>query len=211
MSYGLAACKACSLQGLNGEVPSRNFLMVNRLLLGAGYLFEGFRLIAQPGVKRFVLMPALINIGVFTVLIWYGATQFGTLIEWLLPSWLNWLRWVLWPLFASGALLVTFYTFTLIGNLIGTPFNSLLADRVEAHLRGKTSAQPLVWTRLPGSLLTNLAQEGKKLVYFVSQAVPLLLLFLVPVLNIAVPFLWLAFSAWMMALAYLDYPVGTMA
>ena len=44
--------------------------------------------------------------------------------------------------------------------------------------------------------------------YFLLRAIPLLLLFFIPVVNIAAPFIWAAFGAWMLALQYLDYPLG---
>ncbi len=44
--------------------------------------------------------------------------------------------------------------------------------------------------------------------YFLLRAIPLLILFLIPGLNIAAPFLWLAFSAWFLALEYGDYPMA---
>ena len=53
-------------------------------------------------------------------------------INWLLsplPGWLDWLRYILWPLFAVAAVLVTFFTFSLVANLVASPFNGLLAER----------------------------------------------------------------------------------
>lgn len=37
---------------------------------------------------------------------------------------------------------------------------------------------------------------------------PLLILFLIPVAQLAAPLLWLMFGAWFLALEYLDYPMG---
>jgi len=34
------------------------------------------------------------------------------------------------------------------------------------------------------------------------------LLFIIPVINIAAPILWLLFSAWYMTLEYTDYPMA---
>jgi len=39
-------------------------------------------------------------------------------------------------------------------------------------------------------------------------SVPFLLLFLIPGINLIAPFTWLAFSAWMLAVEYADYPMG---
>ena len=34
------------------------------------------------------------------------------------------------------------------------------------------------------------------------------MLFFIPGINLAAPFLWFMFSAWMLSLEYLDYPMG---
>ncbi|MGH8120148.1 MAG: EI24 domain-containing protein, partial [Gammaproteobacteria bacterium] len=44
--------------------------------------------------------------------------------------------------------------------------------------------------------------------YFALRAVPLILLFFIPLLQFAAPFLWLLFGAWLLALEYLDFPMG---
>ncbi|MDQ2694023.1 MAG: sulfate transporter CysZ, partial [Pseudomonadota bacterium] len=133
------------------------------------------------------------------------------------PSWLAWLAWLLdwlltlvswllWPLFAITILIITFYTFTLVANLIAAPFNGILAERVEdLALPGRTRppGRPL-WQE---AVIAPLA-ELRKLGYFLLRALPLLVLFLIPVLNVAAPFLWAAFGAWMLALQYVDYPMG---
>ena len=46
------------------------------------------------------------------------------------------LRYILWPLLALSFMLIWYFTFTIIANLIGAPFNGFLAERVEAHLKG---------------------------------------------------------------------------
>ncbi len=116
---------------------------------GAGYLLAGLRLIAHPGLRRFVAIPLGINILVFSAAIYWGVGRFEDLIAWLqsrlprLPDWLSWLRWleqglewVLWPLFIMLAALLVFYGFTLVANLISAPFNGLLAEKVEHLERG---------------------------------------------------------------------------
>ena len=46
-------------------------------------------------------------------------------MDWLLqrlPGWLAWLEWLMWPIFALAVVLLLFYTFTMIANIIGAPF-----------------------------------------------------------------------------------------
>jgi CysZ protein len=178
---------------------------------GMGYFLQGLRLITRPGLRRYVLMPLLINLLLFGGLIWFGASQFGQFMDWLmpeLPGWLQWAQWLFWLLFGVSALLILFFTFSLLANLVGAPFNDLLAEAVEYQLTGARPEQAGGWRKVLAELPHTLMDEGRKLVYFAAWAVPFLILFLIPVINIIAPFTWLAFSAWMLSLEYADYPMG---
>ena len=184
---------------------------------GFSYPIKGLRWLNHPHLRRHVIIPLLINTLLFGIAIWWGAERFGALtdamanklVQWL-PDWLDWLAqglyWLLWPLFAISVLLLTFYTFTLVANLIASPFNSLLAERVEDLVdpeRSRPQALNL-WKEITTAPLTEL----KKLVYFILWGVPLLLLFLIPGINMAAPLIWMVFTAWMLVLEYADYPLG---
>ena len=175
---------------------------------GAGYLLQGLGLILKPRLRRFVLVPLAVNVILFGGLIWYGAGQFEALLDWLLPDWLDFLSWLLWPLFALTVLLVAFYGFTLVANLIAAPFNGLLAEKVEAYLGGAPADSASGWGDLLRGVPAALGSELRKLMYFALRAVPLLILFLIPGLNLLAPLLWLAFSAWFLALEYADFPMA---
>jgi len=85
---------------------------------GIGYFFQGLRLITQPGLRRYVMIPLLINITLFGGLMWFGAGQFEIFMSWLmpeLPEWLQWAEWLLWAVFAVSALLLLFFTFFPVG------------------------------------------------------------------------------------------------
>jgi CysZ protein len=189
----------------------QDFIMLGQPLIGAAGLLRGAKLLNTPGLRRFVIIPVTINVLVFALSIWVLLQQFTPLVEkWVgyLPAWLEWLEWLFWLFFALAAILVVFYTFSILANLIAAPFNGLLAEAVEKHLTGKP---------LPGggSLLGALREapsaifdELRKIGYFLLRAVPLLILFWIPLLNLAAPVLWALFSAWMMAVEYGDYPMG---
>jgi len=185
--------------------------MANNPLDGAGYLMRGLGLISKPGIRPFVLIPLMINILVFSLLIWLGVDQFEALMDRFLPaegSWLAWLRWLLWPLFAIAIVLVIFYTFTVFANLFAAPFNGLLAEKVERYLGGELPQQPGGIKQTMKDILPSLLSEARKMGYFLLRAIPLLILFLIPGLNLAAPFLWMAFSAWFMAVEYGDFPMA---
>ncbi len=184
--------------------------MISQILAGGGFLLRGFRLMAQPGVRRYVVMPLLINFLLFSLFIALGLTEISTLLAWLLgnlPDWLQWLEWLLWPLFLLAFLLIGFYLTLLLAGLVAAPFNGLLAEAVERHL-GHEESPASGWREFLATLLPSLLSELRKLGYFLLRALPLWLLFLIPGLNLAAPLLWLLFSAWMLALEYLDYPLS---
>lgn len=177
---------------------------------GGACLVRGFKLIWQPGVRPFVVIPLVLNTLVFALLIGLGIKQFDQLMNWVLsflPSWMSWLEWLLWPIFALIALIFIFFSFSLVANLIGAPFNGLLAEAVEQHLTGRTITGQ-GWAKTLINILPMVFGELKKILYFLLWAIPFLLLFLIPGLNLFAPFLWVLFGAWMLALQYLDYPMG---
>jgi len=183
--------------------------MVGDFARGARYALSGFRLVRQRGIFRYAVVPLLVNAILFGGAIWFGAYAFQDFIAWLLPDWLDWLviRALLWILFALGAALISFYAFTLVANLVAAPFNGLLADRVERHVRGARGDEG-EQRGIVAEVGASFGAEIRKMIYLVLWSVPLLVLFLVPVINLAAPFLWLAFGAWMMALEYADCPLG---
>ncbi len=178
-------------------------------ITGAWYLLTGLKLIVKPGIRGYVAIPLAINILVFAALIWFGARQFGVFLDWLmpeLPQWLQWLSWILWLIFAVGGLLILFFTFSLLANLVSAPFNGLLAEAVEFHLTGQKprgGEGGFIMSIIPAFM-----HELRKIAFFLLWALPFLILFLIPGVNLAAPLLWFIFSAWMLALEYTDYPMG---
>jgi CysZ protein len=181
--------------------------MGNNPLAGAAFFLRGMRLIFAPGVRAYVIVPLLVNILLFSALIYFGAAQFRDLLDWLLPDWLEWLTWLLLPLFVVVTLIVVFFSFSLVGNLVAAPFNGLLAEAVECHLRGAPAPGSGV-KQMILDLGRTMMSELRKLAYIVLRGIPVLILFLIPGLNLAAPFIWLLFGAWMLAISYVDYPMG---
>ena len=184
--------------------------MSSQSIGGLGYVFKGLGLITKPGLRRFVLIPLLVNIAVFGIGIWLSYGYLDELSAWLqgeLPGWLDWLTWLVVPLFITVSLVLVFFTFSIVANLIASPFNSLLAEKVEQQLGGPPPVDG-GWSKMMRELPGTLLDEVKKVVYSLLWAIPFLLLFVIPVINVAAPFLWLAFSAWIMAVQYVDFPMG---
>ncbi|CAK0770972.1 CysZ protein [Gammaproteobacteria bacterium] len=183
----------------------------NTPFAGAAYLSRGLALLLNPGLRRYVVLPGLTSLIIFTFAVWVGMGQFGAFSSWAhgyLPFWLIWIEWLLWPLFAIAPVVVIFYFFTLATNVIAAPFNALLAEKVSRQISGlPLGAGPGFGTailRVPSSL----KDEWRKSVWFIVRALILVVLFFIPLVNLLAPLLWALFSAWSLALKYLDYPIG---
>ena len=180
----------------------------NNPVLGAMYFLRGLALITKPEIRRFVVIPLLVNVTLFAGLIVFGAGQLETMLAAMLPDWLDWLTWLLVPLFVLAALAILFFAFNMVGNLIAAPFNGLLAEAVEKHLRGREVAETTDWSMLLRDLSRTLSSELRKLAYIAVRALPVLALFLIPLVNTAAPVLWLLLSSWLLVLSYADYPMA---
>lgn len=185
--------------------------MLNDFLSGARYLIKGTRLLARPELRRFIVIPILINITVFTAAIWLGTIYFETMLDRLMPEssqwWFESVRTIVWILFGVIILLITFFTFTVIANIIGAPFNGLLAEIVEEQLAGKRPGENEGVRQFISTIIPSIANELKKLFYFTVSGVAIFLIFLIPGLNIISPLAWIIFTSWMLALEYIAYPM----
>lgn len=175
------------------------------LFRGISYLGRGLRTLRRPGIKRYAVTPIGISTALFSGLILAAYYGFEWLMQQFLPEGYEWLQWLLWPLFALSVFLILVYGFTLLANLAGAPFNGALAAAVERHHSG--TAPAAARNGLVREAIYSVGAELNRILYFVIRAIPLLILFLIPVVNLAAPFIWLAFSAWMLGLEYASYPM----
>lgn len=181
---------------------------MSNLISGARYFIDGFSLIAKPGLRKFVVIPLLINVVFFVALFLltqHFVLEFNHWFAGLVPTWLNWLSAVIWFLFLISFFLVFTFSFVLIANLISAPFNSFLSENVELLLVGKSVESHTLRETIydvPRIVLRQLSILG----FYLPRAMLLLVLFFVPIVNIAAPAFWLLFHAYLMVLTYIDYP-----
>ncbi len=181
---------------------------VDEFVAGARYALGGLDWLGRRGCRRFVAGPLAVNVVVFAL---GGLWFFGALEDWRLalvawlPDWLDWLAWLLWPLGLVLLAVVVYLGFTALANLIGSPFNGLLAERVW-RLSGVSAPGPSapLWREL----VLAPVYEIRKLAGFAVLAVPVLLITVIPGVNVVSPLAWLAYGAWVLAAEYSDYPLS---
>jgi len=189
---------------------------MNKFLSGIIYACQGIQDLFHPKIRHYIYVPLIINLLIFGLLFYFGIkyiTQWNFLSPYDMPSWLSWLsgatvfiEWILKAilyvlLFSTLALLST------IGaNFIASPFNGLLSEAFSKAL-GHTPSNEINFFKL---LTSSVLREIKKFGYYLPRALVVglacAILHFIPVLNILVPVVLLLFTAWMMAIQYLDYP-----
>lgn len=183
--------------------------MQSNMFRGFSYLFYGFRLICQPGFRLFLLIPLAVNTALFALLILWAKSLFSgwmaSLLSWI-PEWLAFLEWLFWGVYFIVILMTLFYGFIAAANLLAAPFYGYLAELAEKHLTGKDNAVEFSWKELAALIPKTVSREIQKILYYLPRVLALLVLGLIPGLNAIVAVAWIAFSAWMMAIQYIDYP-----
>lgn len=178
------------------------------------YWLAGFRWLMTPGLKRFWIIPLLINTLSICGLIWYFTQMIDDhlllpLISWL-PDWLGgakkWLENLLIGSLIIFLLPLWLLGFAIFGTLLASPFSGLLAERIIDQANIETDSNLAHWKNWLPLMAKTVAREFAKLAYYLPRALVLLIFTFIPGFNLAAPFLWLLFSAWMAALQYLDYP-----
>ncbi len=153
--------------------------------------------------------PLTLNLLVFALLIGFAMQQFSHWVDLLMPSlpdWLSFLQYIVWPLFVLLVLVIVFFTFTMVANIISAPFNGFLSEKVEVVVRGRDDFPPFSWAELLAMIPRTMGREMRKLAYFLPRALVLLVLSFVPGVNLIATPLWILFGIWMMAVQYIDYP-----
>lgn len=176
---------------------------------GFYYFAQGWKLITLPGIRRFVILPLLVNVLLLGGAFWWLFSRLGSWIPALLrhvPDWLQWLSYLLWPVAVLSILLIFGYFFSSIANWIAAPFNGLLAEQLEARLTGATPPDAGV-VGIVKDLPRIMKREWQKLAWYLPRALILLLLYLIPGVGQTVaPVLWFLFGAWALSIQYCDYP-----
>lgn len=175
---------------------------------GASYFLQGFSLIKTKGLKRFVLIPLFVNVVLFAMAFYFLIDVIQQSIEYVIgfiPDW-EWLKnvlmFVLWPIAVVSVLLVFSLLFGTLANWIAAPFNGLLSEKVERHLKGESLGNDTLIDVIKDTPRV-FSREFQKLVYYIPRAIGFFILFMIiPVVG---QIIWFLFTAWMMSIQYLDY------
>ncbi len=138
----------------------------------------------KPGLLKYVLIPFLINLIIFSLTVYFGFDLFDHLLHIYAPSndvWygaaLYYLAWIVAMLISAVAV---FFSFTVVGNLIASPFNELLSEKAETICLGEGGTEPFRWRKFLAESWSAIAVELKKMAVFIGCMLALLLINFLP-------------------------------
>lgn len=153
--------------------------------LGFFYPFRSVKLLmATPSLWRFVIIPFCINLVVFSAAVYFGFDFFSDRVIQQIPQGDGWywaiLYYVAWVIAMLLTAVLVFFTFTVVGNLIASPFNELLSERAEEMLTGTVSEAPFSLQLFWADTRRTLSVEIRKVGLFVLAMALILPLNLLP-------------------------------
>ncbi|MFV2089242.1 MAG: sulfate transporter CysZ, partial [Pseudomonadales bacterium] len=174
--------------------------------LGLRAFAHGLKHSRRKELRRYIWLPVIVSLIVISSGSYFAFGYLSDLAEFLiarLPDWLAFLELLLKPLLYLIGVLIGAWSFAFLAVLISSPFLGALSLAVERACFGNVPERE---TGLWMDLGSSFAREGRKLLYYLPRLVAVFLLTLIPVVNLASPFIWLIFGAWTMAVQFIDYP-----
>lgn len=182
-----------------------------RFARGFFYPFHGARYLwRHPRLLRFIAIPFIINTLVFSGALYLGLHLFEHVATAYIPQGDAW-YWVLltglfWVLALALTAVLVFFSFTVAGNLIASPFNDLLSERAEALITGRSSEEPFSWRGFWQDCLRSCGVQVRKLSLFVLGMLLLLGLNLLPVVGtLLYSVLSIVWTVFFLVVEYLGY------
>jgi CysZ protein len=176
-------------------------MSTNNPVKTVSYFFKGLGMLGNKQLRPYIIFPLLVNLILYAIVFELAYYYVDDLISQLIPAWLHWLNWIIWPLFFISFILISYFTFTVLANIISAPFYDKLSAKTLCVITG----QDLSITE--SSWLKVMKAELKRVAYIGSRSLLLLIVSIIPGVNLIAPVLWAVFGAWSMAMEYVAYPM----
>jgi len=138
----------------------------------------------HPRLFQYILIPFVINLIVFSGAVYLGLGFFGSTVVDHIPQGDAWywsaLYWFLWTIAVLLTAVLVFFSFTVVGNLLASPFNDLLSERTEEVFSGKITDEHFSLGRFFREAWQTILLEVKKIWVFVVIMVLIVPLNLLP-------------------------------
>jgi len=147
--------------------------------------FRSLRILrGNPRLLQYIAIPFIINLVVFSGAVYLGLDFFGSTVVEYIPRGEAWfwsvLYWFVWVIAVLLTAVLVFFSFTVVGNLLASPFNDLLSERTEEVLSGRSSDETFSFGQFCSDAWQTLLLEAKKMWMFEELMIDNLPLNLLP-------------------------------
>lgn len=199
-----------------------NVVGENSLILGSmrgfvsGFfsLWSAFRfVVTNPSLYKYVAIPFIINVVVFSAAIYWGYDLFANLAGQYFSAQDPWYWQILAAVVKFTAALITlvvvFFAFTVVGNLIAAPFNDVLSERTERLMTGNHIDEPFSLAQFAKDMWRVMLDEVRKMsIFVVLMVVALLFNFLPGVGSLIYAVLSVGLTLYFLIIEYTGYVFG---
>ena len=192
--------------------------MQGNIITGASFLITGIKTLFLPGLKRFIMVPIIINFFIFIGVVYFSAIYVWQMFTGLtneFPVWAIYvLGWLLWIIFSLASILITATMFVFVTNFIASPFYAKLSEKAEIIIKGDNDlTNNTAWQQqnpptvssilmqMPNSIL----RELRKYLYYIPWLLIVAILFIFPLTLPIAPFAWFLVMAWIIAIEFSDF------
>ncbi len=167
----------------------------------------------NPSLYKYVAIPFIINVIVFSAAIYWGLDLFTNLTGQYFSAHGAWY----WQILAAVVklfaglitLVVVFFVFTVVGNLIAAPFNDVLSERTEQLLTGNLIIEPFSLTQIAKDFWRVMFDEVRKIsIFILLMLVALLFNFLPGVGSLIYAVLSVVLTLYFLVIEYTGYVFG---
>jgi CysZ protein len=170
--------------------------MIQRFFNGFDFILRGRRFLkSEPSLRKWVIVPLIIDVAVFAAAIYFGFAEIKALVYqlsiWVLGSaqsgFFEILYYPLLVLFWLIAFVLCFYFVYVLASIIAAPFNSMLAERALVVQKSIVD-EPKSVVQILKTSLKMLLVSLKRAVLFLGVGLILFILSLIPGLNLLAAF-----------------------
>jgi len=145
---------------------------LSNFTIGFLYPFRaGMFINKHPVLLKYIILPFLINVVVFSGAVYWGLSFFNSFVVHYIPQGEAWywaiLSYFLWAVAIIITMVLVFFTFTVIGAIIASPFNDILSEKTEELLTGIPVDDPFDFKIFLKDALNSIKDESKKILIFI--------------------------------------------
>jgi len=144
----------------------------------------------HPALWPYIIIPFILNLSLFSLVAYFGFGYFQELVASQIPNTEAWywffLNYLLLALGAIVVLVMIFFSFTVVGAVIASPFNDLLSERCEMLLTGGIKEELFSLSTFVADAKRTVINQLKMVGMFVAGMLLLFMLNILPGVGSAI-------------------------